>query len=139
VVLVVAFVPTLHWLFENQDTYTPVVLNWITAKLGFEVARYLIVLWALAFGLVLYVLRCRWPRTYGVIEIVVGAYIATFLVNRLLGKTVELGPQGENGTVFFTIVGALYIIVRGLDNFHKARDGKTHRTILWDTGVFKRS
>ena len=130
-----ALVPCLHWVFERSDTLTPALLNWLDARMGFDIAAHLVALWALAFGLVLYVVRCHWPRFYGAVEIAVGVYIATFLVNRLLGRPVELGPT-ENGSAFFTIVASLYVIVRGLDNFHRSPDAKPRRTILWDRGLF---
>jgi hypothetical protein len=131
-VILLAAVPTLRWAFEQRDPLTDPFLGWWKATFGFQVAPCLIVLWALAFGLVLYVFRCRAPRLYGAVEVAVGVFIALALTGRLIKEPFMYGPD----PVFFTIVAALYVIVRGLDNFHKPPDGPRRPTILWDTGRF---
>ncbi len=132
IVIALAFFPTLHWAFEKSDPITDVFLAWWKATFGFQVAVFLIVLWALASGLVLYAFRCRAPRLYGLVEVAVGVFIALALTGRLIKEPFIYGPD----PVFFTIVAALYIIVRGLDVFHKPPEGTRRPTILWDTGRF---
>jgi hypothetical protein len=132
IVGLLAVLPTLHWIVGVRDPFGRPFLLWASGQFGPSVEPVLIVVWAFASGLVLYALRCSWPHVYGVIEIVVGAYIATFLVNLLLIKPTE----PTNDAIFFTVVGALYIIVRGLDNLHRALKPATAPTRHWNKWFF---
>ena len=132
IVGLLAVLPTLHWIVGGRDPFGRPILLWASGQFGPSVEPVLIVGWAFASGLVLYALRCSWPHVYGVIEIVVGAYIATFLVNLLLIEPAE----PTNDAIFFTVVGALYIIVRGLDNLYRALEPATAPMRQWNKWFF---
>jgi hypothetical protein len=83
-----------------------------------------------AGGTVLYAFRCRTPGLYGALEVAAGVFIATFVVNVLLGNV------GNVAAGFFTIVGALYIIVRGYDNVYKSMQAGTDQIRRWNRWFF---
>ena len=64
----------------------------------------------LVLGTILYTIRCRLPRFYGVSEIVVGVVAAYYLYNDVLPRA------QDRWTVSISIAGAVYIIVRGYDD-----------------------
>jgi len=66
---------------------------------------------ALSLGTVLYGFRCRRPRAYGMLEILVGLSIATYVLDPFLsGLSLSAG-------VYFTALGALYVVVRGVSPY----------------------
>lgn len=72
---------------------------------------------------ILFRMRCRKPMLYGLVEIAVGILFAGYVVNHVLGYTLK-----EAGG-YFTIAGAIYIIVRGYDNIY--------RSLKWGSPVLK--
>jgi hypothetical protein len=75
----------------------------------------LVAIATLVAGSLLFRVRCRYLALYGVIEIIVGILFAGFIVNHLVGNTLK------DAAGFFTIAGAIYIIVRGYDNIYRSQ------------------
>lgn len=78
---------------------------------------------AVIVGSGLYRLRCRKPMLYGLVEIALGILFAGYVVNHVLGYAIK------EANSYFTIAGALYIIVRGYDN--------VYRSLKWGSPVLK--
>ena len=88
-----------------------------------RIAFVFVTLW---FGTVIYLIRCRFPLVYAVIEIGVGVGTAIYLGFKFVGL------QAENTLLTFALaeVAALYIIVRGYDNFFKGIEKSTQHARL---------
>lgn len=79
-------------------------------------------------GILLYRMRCRSQKLYGVTECLVGILMAGYYVNHL---------KPEDPTQTFTLLGAMYIIVRGMDNIQKSLKGAAFET-TWNKMFFGR-
>lgn len=69
---------------------------------------------ALALGSLLYVLRERKRAVYACLEL--GAGFGT-----AVEAWIRLSPTPNTSALFISLLGSVYVIVRGLDNFAKAR------------------
>lgn len=78
-------------------------------------------------GTFLFIWRCRKPKGYGIIEIVVGLLIAAFSVN--FGG--ENSDWQQTANRVFTVGGALYIIVRGYDNIQRSLKEMSPSWFVW--------
>jgi hypothetical protein len=81
-------------------------------------------------GSALYVLRCRKPGLYGIAEICVGAYIAVEFA------LLHLGIMQELPNVAFSVLAALYIMVRGYDNIYRSFSASTLEIEFWNRIFF---
>jgi hypothetical protein len=72
-------------------------------------------------GTFLYFFRCRWPFSYGFLEILIGALAALYVAGQFLE------PVNGKGMLVFAWIAGLYVIVRGWDNIHKAQSGSQRR------------
>ena len=70
----------------------------------------LIIIGVLIVGTLLYAFRCRNLFRYGMLELAAGLVIAIYAVNMLLGKVTP------GAATLFSMLGTLYVIVRGYDN-----------------------
>lgn len=82
-------------------------------------------------GLILYSIRCQLPWIYGVLELFVGIVIAAYAVAMVAGV---VRPEGN---IFFAVVGALYVIVRGLDNLYRGIEAGTEDKRAWNRHFFR--
>ena len=71
-----------------------------------------LIIFALIFGTLLYLFRCRALRAYGVFEIGVGMFVAGVTAMNI-AQTSKVGPSIAP---IFGVIAALYVIVRGYDN-----------------------
>ncbi|GEP55274.1 hypothetical protein [Reyranella soli] len=85
----------------------------------------------LPLGAGLYWFRCRLPGWYGGLEIAVGFLLAAHYLNEVLGNL------GNADTRSLTALGALYIVVRGLDNIYKSLKKPT-QILRWNRVFFGR-
>lgn len=81
-------------------------------------------------GYFFYGLRCRDPWSYGILEVLVGIIIAMYSVALLTG-----GGNSYAGVVFAAL-GAIYIIVRGLDNMYRSIKEGTEDKRAWNRNFF---
>jgi hypothetical protein len=95
--------PLLAWLLQLSLRNFPLV----TVQTGVAVLVILV-------GAGLYALRCRILWLYGASECWVGIAISVYFVNNL---------KLDSPEPWFSLLAALYIIVRGADNFHKSLKG----------------
>jgi len=86
----------------------------------------------LIVGLALYRFRCRSGKAYGMLEVAAGVFIAFHILEQATGQA----PAYANAV--FTILGALYVIVRGLDNFYRALAPGSTAVIVWNSLFFGR-
>jgi hypothetical protein len=105
-----------------------VVADFIIAHFGFFVFQISCFVGMLVTGVLLYLFRCRFLKTYGFLEVVVGLATAIYLANNFQISAPTFGP-------YFAILAALYVIVRGLDNFHKSLRDEKHIE-LWNRIFF---
>lgn len=80
--------------------------------------------WGIFFGNAfaiywLYRFRCRRLRAYGVIEVCIGIFTALLIANQMAGAEID-----RVAFLLLAQIGGLYVAVRGLDNIHKALDGR---------------
>jgi hypothetical protein len=85
---------------------------------------------ALLFGTLIYAFKCRWPRWYGTIEIIIGLSVATYVLDPFLSGL------SSSASVYFTAVGALYVVVRGYDNIYKSMTPGSAGTQWWNRWFF---
>jgi len=82
---------------------------WILGAIKPWYGRLLATAGLFGFGLLLYAFRCRRLRYYGSVEVLVGVYACW--------KAVEKLSQDRSPEIWLTVVaGAVYLVVRGLDN-----------------------
>lgn len=94
-----------------------------------------VVIAALLVGRWLYMFRCRKPKWYGLVEILTGLFIATFIVGQINGTMVQSGASIDRyAAPLFTALGALYIVVRGYDNMYRSVSGEDRRR--WNLKFF---
>lgn len=86
-----------------------------------------------ALGTFLYGFRCRRPNLYGIVEILVGVSLATYILDQLRGHD---SPAASG---FFTAVGALYVIVRGYDNIYRSMRSEAQFTRHWNRVFFNQN
>jgi hypothetical protein len=78
----------------------------------------------LGIGTLLYFLRCQRMRLYASLEIAIGILTAIFVANQIsAGVIVGAVAVPSISTAAFAELAALYIIVRGYDNYHKSLTG----------------
>jgi hypothetical protein len=114
-----ALVVVLVFSFSDRiSAFATGVAKWVVEVVPWTILRafaeeYGIALPVLVLGTILYTIRCRLPRFYGVSEIVVGVVAAYYLYNDVLPRA------QDRWTVSISIAGAVYIIVRGYDNWYR--------------------
>jgi hypothetical protein len=96
-------------------------------SIAFTLAPYCVIY----VGCSLYSIRCRNPWVYGVFEVFLGIIIASYTMAIIAGQVV---PEG---TVIFGTIGALYIIVRGLDNMYRSITEGTEDKRVWNRNFFR--
>ena len=96
--------------------YLRSLLDFSLRHLPLLAVQVLVAVVVIQIGGLLYYMRCRKQMMYGVCECFVGIVTAAYFVNNL--KT-------EDPTPWFSLLAALYIIVRGADNIHKSLKGTT--------------
>ena len=103
---------SLEYGIRHYSSYFPVAV----VQAGFMLVIF-------AAGHSMYFVRCRWPRWYGVIEIAVGLGLGCVVVNQIVGTALEIAVA----TAYFTVAGAIYVIVRGYDNIYRSlpKDART--------------
>jgi hypothetical protein len=99
-----------------------------------------LIIFALIFGTLLYLFRCRALRAYGVFEIGVGMFVAGVTAMNI-AQTSKVGPSMSP---VFGVIAALYVIVRGYDNIYKFLSSPAHLAehpdaIKWWNQVFFRT
>jgi hypothetical protein len=78
----------------------------------------------------MYFFRCRWPYSYGFLEILIGGLAAVYVAAQLIESV------NGKGMLAFAWIAGLYVIVRGWDNIHKAQSGSEKEA--WDRFWFGR-
>ena len=76
-------------------------------------------------------LRCRRLALYSTLEMLVGVIGAMYIANTLWNGSLT----STYAAAFFSEIAALYVIVRGLDNYYKSLSGKAKER--WDDIYFK--
>jgi hypothetical protein len=107
VVLALLLIGPVSWVIST-------VLGAIGTFVPLGIIQVLFVISAFFAGSLLYRLRCRRPLIYGTVEIVLGILFAGYIENLLLGY------QLREVSGYFTMAGAIYIIVRGYDNIYRS-------------------
>jgi len=90
-----------------------------------ETSKYLSIIYIPIVGLLLYMYRCWFRLSYGIVEFFLGCYIAISLffgANQLTFSTVD----------WVKLLGGLYIVVRGFDNIGKGLES-TRFSYLWSS------
>ena len=95
-----AWIP--RFAFDMAEKHLPIALLEIV-----------VVVFTLLAGVAVYFFRCRRLIVYGQLEVLVGIAGAAYVVNQILGKA------DGNMAIVFTWAAAIYVIVRGLDNWYK--------------------
>jgi CDP-diglyceride synthetase len=90
----------------------------------------LAVWFAPALGSILYGVRCRRPRFYGIAEIGVGTFLTVLTLHVLIERALT------NNAAIFTFLAALYVIVRGFDNIHRSIPAGTESMRRWNQVFF---
>jgi hypothetical protein len=110
------------WATSLINPLSALVVHWISFP--HALMTVLMASATITIGQLLYRLRCQKPRYYGIGEIIVGIASAIIAANSVLA--LEWLPS-RSGAILLAELGALYIIVRGMDNYHKglAADEKT--------------
>jgi hypothetical protein len=93
-------------------------------RVGLIGVRVAVVAFTVLAGTFMYFFRCRWPYSYGFLEILIGGLAAVYVAAQLI-ETVN-----GKGMLVFAWIAGLYVIVRGWDNIHKAQSGSEKET--WD-------
>jgi len=90
-----------------------------------------------AFGVCLYRFRCRKPGPYGMFECIFGVLTAVYVANRLLpfANSQQAAQAPDRNLTFAAWCGAIYVIVRGLDNYHRSLIG-TPGEMRWKRWFF---
>lgn len=78
---------------------------------------------AILFGMILYWVRQRYRAAYGIVETVIGAWITS--------KAVPLSSVSDIIGSGLQVVGGLYVVVRGLDNFSVGIDKRSYEPSWW--------
>jgi len=76
----------------------------------------------LVFGALLYLFRERYRKIYAIGELAVASIVAAEVCYRY-------GADTTNPAFLITLLGSLYIAVRGFDNFAKAREESFKRSV----------
>ncbi len=92
------------------------LLDFSLQNLPLIAVQALVALTITILGVGLYVMRCRKQMMYGVCECLIGIATAGYFINNL---------KPEDPAPWFSMLAALYIIVRGVDNVHKSLKGMT--------------
>jgi hypothetical protein len=96
------------YFYSTLDTFLPFLRATLSSAL-FELL-FVFVIVCLAIGL--YLLRSLRPRTYASLEIIVGLIVSVHAANSIY----IAAPTVQD---LFTILGGLYLIIRGTDNWSK--------------------
>lgn len=118
-------------LFAANDKATQTALKaMLTRYTNFVALQVLFALTTLVGGTLLYVLRCRRPITYGMLEAGIGLYITAVTVN------FAFGISDTSNALAFSVLGALYIIVRGYDNIYRGMKKGSFGLRTWNDLFF---
>jgi len=125
-VLIVA----VSWFFINAPTIFFLMMDLFKRNLSVILGQTLAVAITLSLGIFLYRFRSLHLGWYGVFECIFGFATALYVANNILLSASSENQSNNKIVLFFSWCGALYVIVRGLDNYHRSIIG-TSREDQW--------